>query len=392
MSTENDESWIGVDLDSTLAFYDMWRGPEHIGEPVPDMLARVLRWLKEGKRVKIFTARAETPENIPYVEKWCLDYIGQVLPVTNVKDQNMIQLWDDRAVRVEANTGKIIGHEVGMENRLLVRYNQVSVESLGFGATKLTSDVAKNLSSFLSGVTDYIGTATKPIATHLRFDFFSDDDVENLLAKTNYVSLSPVEVYVPAGMVVDMVTFLKTLERTQDILNGLQDAILKPCQTYFSNLLATPETMASVQNNEMVKQVKLYLDNLEKSATETNKCYSKHSSNTRREHGDVFKRNSDWKTSCDLLSDVTDAYNRFPPGKVWETVNGICSVLDRLVLRMGQQPDVYRLTGITSSDLADVTLYLGKVIEFYAAYSFILQMASATMRDNVNVYRKALAD
>lgn len=27
--------WIGVDLDGTLAIYDVWRGANHIGEPVP---------------------------------------------------------------------------------------------------------------------------------------------------------------------------------------------------------------------------------------------------------------------------------------------------------------------------------------------------------------------
>ena len=34
-------SWIGVDLDGTLARYDGWRGLDRIGEPVPVMLARV---------------------------------------------------------------------------------------------------------------------------------------------------------------------------------------------------------------------------------------------------------------------------------------------------------------------------------------------------------------
>src|SRR5207344_2652938 len=53
------EGWIGVDLDGTLAYYDQWRGPEHIGEPVPAMLERVQRWLAEGKDVRIFTARVE---------------------------------------------------------------------------------------------------------------------------------------------------------------------------------------------------------------------------------------------------------------------------------------------------------------------------------------------
>jgi len=39
------------------------------------------------------------------IEEWCRQHIGQVLEVTNVKDFGMIELWDDRAIQVESNTG-----------------------------------------------------------------------------------------------------------------------------------------------------------------------------------------------------------------------------------------------------------------------------------------------
>ena len=48
------KGWIGVDLDGTLAVYYDW---EIIGDPIPLMVERVQQWLKEGKHVKIFTAR-----------------------------------------------------------------------------------------------------------------------------------------------------------------------------------------------------------------------------------------------------------------------------------------------------------------------------------------------
>ena len=99
--------WIGVDLDGTLAFYDGWKGPSHIGPPVPTMVNRVKTWLREGKEVKIFTARASVPELIPFIEEWCKTHLGVVLPVTNIKDFGMIELWDDRAVGVIPNTGKV---------------------------------------------------------------------------------------------------------------------------------------------------------------------------------------------------------------------------------------------------------------------------------------------
>lgn len=99
--------WIGVDLDGTLAVYEGWQGPEHIGDPVPLMLARVKRWLAQGREVRIFTARATDPEQIPAVKEWCRKHGLGELEVTCSKDYDMVALWDDRAVGVVKNEGTI---------------------------------------------------------------------------------------------------------------------------------------------------------------------------------------------------------------------------------------------------------------------------------------------
>lgn len=98
--------WIGVDLDGTLAHYVGWIGPDHIGEPIPAMLTRVLQWLDEGRTVKIFTARCCVPEQVPPILAWLERHGLGGLEVTNVKDFDMIELWDDRCVRVVPNTGR----------------------------------------------------------------------------------------------------------------------------------------------------------------------------------------------------------------------------------------------------------------------------------------------
>lgn len=97
--------WTGVDLDGTLAHYEGWKGPDHIGEPIPAMLARVRTWLAEGKQVRIFTARACIPDQIPPVKAWLAKHGLPDLEVTNQKDYGMIALWDDRCVQVIPNTG-----------------------------------------------------------------------------------------------------------------------------------------------------------------------------------------------------------------------------------------------------------------------------------------------
>lgn len=125
------KGWIGVDLDGTLARYDGWKSAEHIGEPIPEMVERVRQWIADGIEVRIFTARidgastksadvaiAEMPELVTFRDKdlvrrtidaWCVRHIGRALPITNVKDFEMIELWDDRCVAVETNTGRRLG-------------------------------------------------------------------------------------------------------------------------------------------------------------------------------------------------------------------------------------------------------------------------------------------
>ena len=113
---EDKDSWYGIDLDGTLAFYDKWEGNEHIGEPVPEMVKKVKALLDQGKNAKIMTARV-SPENgdvtkiRELIQQWCKEHLGKTLPVTHEKDHKMIELWDDRVRQVVKNTGKFIDEE-----------------------------------------------------------------------------------------------------------------------------------------------------------------------------------------------------------------------------------------------------------------------------------------
>lgn len=126
--------WVGFDLDATLAHYDGWKGADHVGAPVPAMIELIKNMRAAGDEVRIFTARVwpiltvitpdwQIPTELHWVEArvvnslisirairgWCLEHIGEVLPITCVKDYAMIALYDDRAIQVEANTGRVIG-------------------------------------------------------------------------------------------------------------------------------------------------------------------------------------------------------------------------------------------------------------------------------------------
>lgn len=107
------KEWIGVDLDGTLAKFTTWKGLEHVGEPIEAMIKKVKNAIKNGKYVKIFTARV-SPKQAGYkktkkiIQDWSKEHIGRVLDITHEKDPFMVELWDDRARQVKRNQGTFV--------------------------------------------------------------------------------------------------------------------------------------------------------------------------------------------------------------------------------------------------------------------------------------------
>jgi hypothetical protein len=108
------DAWIGVDLDGTLAHYADHSNVDTIGAPIAPMVERVKRWLAKGYTVKIFTARYHEAEDKEFctwkINTWLVNKAGlPPLEITSTKDFKMVQLWDDRCVQVQPNTGIPVG-------------------------------------------------------------------------------------------------------------------------------------------------------------------------------------------------------------------------------------------------------------------------------------------
>lgn len=145
--------YYAVDLDGTLAHYDSWRGIEHIGEPIPAMVERVKEWRRQGQEVKIFTARmsghglddlkGSKADCLTPIQKWCEKHLGEVLPVTNVKDFGLIELYDDRCVQVKVNTGELVTESAAVESQLIDFNNLKENSVIVFKIQDFTPDTLK---------------------------------------------------------------------------------------------------------------------------------------------------------------------------------------------------------------------------------------------------------
>lgn len=114
--------WFAFDVDGTIAEYHGWVPDGSIGKPITAMIRRIKNYIKKGRDVRLCTARInpsgrqEFPEQFEaqkgIIDSWCLEHIGQTLPICYEKDLHMVFLFDDRAMQVIPNTGILIQEEL----------------------------------------------------------------------------------------------------------------------------------------------------------------------------------------------------------------------------------------------------------------------------------------
>ncbi len=107
---------IACDFDKTLAFHV--NGQQALGNPIPKMLRRIKQHLVDGEDVEIFSARADNPKSIEEIEDWTEKHLGVRLNVGNIKKPNFYKFYDDKAVEVEPNTGRLRGERAVTRRRL----------------------------------------------------------------------------------------------------------------------------------------------------------------------------------------------------------------------------------------------------------------------------------
>lgn len=118
------KGWIAVDMDGTLFEYTEWTKWNEFGKPIELMAARVKLWVSQGKDVRIFTARMPLPHE-QEIEQTCYrtgekfngvmmkkaiadhteKHLGFRMRAQCYKDLYTIEIWDDRAIGVIANSG-----------------------------------------------------------------------------------------------------------------------------------------------------------------------------------------------------------------------------------------------------------------------------------------------
>jgi len=120
---------VAIDLDGTLAHYDHWRGPEHIGAPVTEAMTICHLLHKAGIKVVVYTCRTNRTMNeisgvntarmIRDIEAWLHEWDLGFIHVSEDEGKPFAHAYiDDRAVYFKRNGGDLLETISNLERML----------------------------------------------------------------------------------------------------------------------------------------------------------------------------------------------------------------------------------------------------------------------------------
>jgi len=110
---------VAIDLDGTLAHYDHWRGPEHIGAPVTEAMTICRLLHKAGIKVIVYTCRTNrtmneisginTAKMVRDIGAWLHEWDLGFIHVSENEGKPFASAYiDDRAVYFKRNGGELV--------------------------------------------------------------------------------------------------------------------------------------------------------------------------------------------------------------------------------------------------------------------------------------------
>ena len=238
------------------------------------------------------------------------------------------------------------------------------------------SDVKEFVSDILSG-SDQPG----PQLTNTR-------KIKKALRDVNYTSLSPITVYVPDGLSVTYLEYVRVLEQGQDICDGLDENVLEPFNKWISEMLTNPESLRSLRNIDSLKGLDIHdVDTVKRDIAQ---CFSEESAVVERPYNEVVLSNNEFDTVLSKLNSLVDRQSATNRTALVEKVELITENLDTLIARIDDDPETYQMSGKNMRTLSELAYVMGREIEFYSIYAYQLRDLVLRVNETVEKLEKAI--
>lgn len=264
-----------------------------------------------------------------------------------------------------------------MLDNLRYKRDVIALESIS-GAAALESAVNRLPDFFATVRTAYAEYLSKPLSALLvKRDLAW---ISDRVTKRSYTDLRPLECFTPPGLKVDYLTYAHALNEGAKAMKKLKTDVLAPYNAWLGTKLGNPQSLTSLTTNLGITDYTPH--NTEKLEKAIQACFH---TTGRHEvtapYGDVVKRNADWNELGKVVDQLDTAFNEVSHQEIIDLVNRTTAQMDRLMQRMAEDPDSYKLSPATLQALAAVSYDIGRELEFYGL-----------LRHRIGEFSKAVKD
>lgn len=192
-------------------------------------------------------------------------------------------------------------------------------------------------------------------------------------------------IYGPQGLKVTYLEYLEAIEASVDIAKHVHDNQLVPFNGWVTKLLGSPEELSSINLKDILKMDESDLD---KAKGRLERCVNRSNSQTSHEYGKLVKQNAEWDLILEKTNALIVTYQAVDRKKLLDEVELLNEQLLRLAERMKEDPDTYKASGVTISELAKRCLLMARFVEFYSITGFLLTELSSTVQSSFDAIER----
>lgn len=203
-----------------------------------------------------------------------------------------------------------------------------------------------------------------------------------LIAKIPYNEIRHLPVVGLRGQRVDFLTIAKNLSRCAVLFNTLERDVLMPFSSWLANRLANPSSLAALTGGIVIPGYKPH--DLKGLNEEFVSFFDPEESQPTRKipYGMAFRRNADWEPLADEMGTLEQALVINEQHKRMRgLVDSINELLDKLITRIEEDSEEYKVSAPTLQSLAEVTYTIAKEMEFYSMITHRTVALSEAVRE-----------
>lgn len=259
-----------------------------------------------------------------------------------------------------------------------LRENAMSISMEAASGLEAADKAAERIPTFLESAAEYLNrNVFQPLS-----NAFATKDlnwVANELQRKNYSEMRAIKISAPENFKGNLLDYGTALLAASEDMDALHDKVLVPLDSWVNGRLGDPNSLKSLTNTLKVPGLHdMPIDALNK---RLDRFFPDKADTRVPIYGEVIARQSDWKGIADTVRKINTVYANGNYEKVCKKQAELTYSLRLLAKRIGEAPEEYKLSSVTTEQLSKVVIGVAEQIEFYGV-----------LRSRVDQYLRSISD